>query len=243
MYSGNDSKLEKAKTIEYQRQSSQWLGFSDKDTACGYLAYAQKLIGNGNPNNDAKYDTVSINSFVEKITQFNNSDARKYLTKDDYQIIAPKMIKNMDATKDHKTIDIKNNDRVHFLREDNSKEDPDCTRQIYSPKYTNEQGKKIVKQYNYYIEGQDGKGNNIFVYNISKDLPGGLADKYISDEGNWKGNYCLYKSTGKTPIGSKKAVGGPIYQVNGKWYVVYENDYPHSIGIPIHWLVCDISII
>lgn len=243
VYSGNDSKLEKAKTIEYQRQSSQWLGFSDKDTACGYLAYAQKLIGNGNPNNDAKYDTVSINSFVEKITQFNNSDARKYLTKDDYQIIAPKMIKNMDATKDHKTIDIKNNDRVHFLREDNSKEDPDCTRQIYSPKYTNEQGKKIVKQYNYYIEGQDGKGNNIFVYNISKDLPGGLADKYISDEGNWKGNYCLYKSTGKTPIGSKKAVGGPIYQVNGKWYVVYENDYPHSIGIPIHWLVCDISII
>lgn len=243
VYSGNDSKLEKAKTIEYQRQSSQWLGFSDKDTACGYLAYAQKLIGNGNPNNDAKYDTVSINSFVEKITQFNNSDARKYLTKDDYQIIAPKMIKNMDATKDHKTIDIKNNDRVHFLREDNSKEDPDCTRQIYSPKYTNEQGKKIVKQYNYYIEGQDGKGNNIFVYNISKDLPGGLADKYISDEGNWKGNYCLYKSTGKTAIGSKKAVGGPIYQVNGKWYVVYENDYPHSIGIPIHWLVCDISII
>lgn len=243
VYSGNDSKLEKAKTIEYQRQSSQWLGFSDKDTACGYLAYAQKLIGNGNPNNDAKYDTVSINSFVEKITQFNNSDARKYLTKDDYQIIAPKMIKNMDATKDHKTIDIKNNDRVHFLREDNSKEDPDCTRQIYSPKYTNEQGKKIVKQYNYYIEGQDGKGNNIFVYNISKDLPGGLADKYISDEGNWEGNYCLYKSTGKTTSVSKKAVGGPIYQVNGKWYVVYENDYPHSIGVPIHWLVCDVSII
>lgn len=233
------------KTLDYQRQSSQWLGFSNEKTAREYLAYAQKLIGNGSPNNDAKYDTVWINSFVASITQFNTSYAQKFLTKDDYQIVAPKMIEKMDARAEHKTIwDPDNQDRVFFKSDSsNSKEDAEFTRQIYSPEYTNEKGEKIVKKFNYYIEGQDGKGNNIYIWKISRYLPGGLADKYIAHEDNWKGDYYLYKATQETAQGSIKNVSGPICEVNGKWYVVYENNNPHSIGVPIHWLVCDVSII
>ena len=36
-------------------------------------------------------------------------------------------------------------------------------------------------------------------------------------------------------------INGPIHKVGDQYYVVYENDYPHSIGVPIHWLVCDVS--
>lgn len=235
----------KMRDIDYQRQSSQWLGFTDLSKAKEYLAYAQKLIGNGEPTKDAKYDTVKIQSFISTITKFNNNIDNV----NDYIIIAPRYMingKGYESNTQGKTG--KNAHRVMF---ELKKDIADCSRQIYSPVYTDKNGNVQISKYNYYVDDQNdknGTNNDVFIKGISEKLPGGLADKYIIDKSNWNGNYHLFQSikakedkNQENRVYDNGTIKGPIHKVGDQYYVVYENDYPHSIGVPIHWLVCDVS--
>ena len=237
----------KMRDIDYQRQSSQWLGFTDLSKAQEYLAYAQKLIGNGEPTKDAKYDTVKIQSFISTITKFNNNIDNV----NDYIIIAPRYMINGKGYKSN--TQGKTGKNAHRVMFELKKDIADCSRQIYSPAYTDENGNVQISKYNYYIDDQyDGNGtnNDVFIRGISEKLPGGLADKYIVDKSNWDGNYHLFRyieakedENQENRVYYNGTINGPIYKVGHQYYVVYENDFPHSIGVPIHWLVCDVSII
>ena len=144
----------------------------------------------------------------------------------------------------------KNAHRVMF---ELKKDIADCSRQIYSPVYTDKNGNVQISKYNYYVDDQNdknGTNNDVFIKGISEKLPGGLADKYIIDKSNWNGNYHLFQyieakedKNQENRVYDNGTINGPIHKVGDQYYVVYENDYPHSIGVPINWLVCDVSII
>ena len=235
----------KMRDIDYQRQSSQWLGFTDLSKAKEYLAYAQKLIGNGEPTKDAKYDTVKIQSFISTITKFNNNIDNV----NDYIIIAPRYMINGKGYKSN--TQGKTGKNAHRVMFELKKDIADCSRQIYSPVYTDKNGNVQISKYNYYVDDQNdknGTNNDVFIKGISEKLPGGLADEYIIDKSNWNGNYHLFQyieakedKNQENRVYDNGTINGPIHKVGDQYYVVYENDYPHSIGVPIHWLVCDVS--
>ena len=235
----------KMRDIDYQRQSSQWLGFTDLSKAKEYLAYAQKLIGNGEPTKDAKYDTVKIQSFISTITKFNNNIDNV----NDYIIIAPRYMINGKGYKSN--TQGKTGKNAHRVMFELKKDIADCSRQIYSPVYTDKNGNVQISKYNYYVDDQNdknGTNNDVFIKGISEKLPGGLADEYIIDKSNWNGNYHLFQyieakedKNQENRLYDNGTINGPIHKVGDQYYVVYENDYPHSIGVPIHWLVCDVS--
>lgn len=235
----------KMRDIDYQRQSSQWLGFTDLSKAKEYLAYAQKLIGNGEPTKDAKYDTVKIQSFISTITKFNNNIDNV----NDYIIIAPRYMINGEGYKSN--TQGKTGKNAHRVMFELKKDIADCSRQIYSPVYTDKNGNVQISKYNYYVDDQydkNGTNNDVFIKGISEKLPGGLADEYIIDKSNWNGNYHLFQyieakedKNQENRVYDNGTINGPIHKVGDQYYVVYENDYPHSIGVPIHWLVCDVS--
>lgn len=267
-YQLND-KIEERVAI-YTRKSTAWLGFINQDEAKSFLSYAQKFVGNKKHNNKLNDPTQINSSFagsikgeISKITQFDEAESRKSLDANDFMLVAPLKIQNTDARKNWKN---HSDDRVFFNRETktnkdgtteevragiNGKDNPDCTRQIYSPKFTDADGQVKIQKYNYYIEGQDGNGNNIYIKGISNNIMGGNADGVIREPKNWDDDYTLYRQWKWDSIIEANRKFTNVQKVGTTWYVVYENIYKryeengvargncHSIGVPISWFVSE----